>query len=103
MGPPRGNVAAQLRQRVTRLNNRQAAAGRGFQNLALPPNRRGNELREEAATATEEFQRVMNVAVAALDNGDLPKAALNLELADKEVSKIENIVFRRGPLPPRGQ
>ena len=102
--PPAGGrgavVPPQLRIRMQRLNDRAAAATNAMPRLQLPQGPRGAPIRQNLSAAREEFLRLMKVAVASINNGDFATAANDLELADKEMSKIETVI-RRGT--PRGQ
>jgi serine/threonine protein kinase len=91
----RGQVPPQLANRVFRLNQRATAAANAFPNLQLPQNRAGQAIRQNLNTAREEFYRLMKVAMAAVNEGDFDTAASNLELADKELAKVETVI-RRG-------
>jgi hypothetical protein len=69
-------------------------------NVQLPQGPRGLPIRQNLAAAREEFYRLMKVAMAAVSTGDFETATQNLDLADRELIKVETII-RRGT--PRGQ
>jgi class 3 adenylate cyclase len=100
---PPANIAQALRQRVQRLDDRAKKATEImptiFNNLPQGPAARG--VRQNVATAREEFLRLMKAGTAALNDNDYETAGKNLELAAQEMEKIETVI-RRGTAP-RGQ
>ena len=100
-GGPAPLVAA-LQARVQRLSMRANAANQAAPNFLanLPQNPQGRGMRQTLNATREEFFRLMKEGTTALNSGDLQTANQDLDLADKEMTKIETAI-RRGTAPRR--
>jgi hypothetical protein len=92
---PRSNPAlAELRERAVFLASRAATVRNGLARLESQQARMGTGLRPDMAAANERMDFLMKEAGAALSAGDADAAKRNLDLAEREVEKLEKFLGR---------
>jgi serine/threonine-protein kinase len=93
--PPRDNAAlAELRERAIFLASRAAAVRNSIARLEQQQARMGLGLRGDMAAANQRMDFLMKEAGAALSAGDADAAKRNMDLAEREVEKLEKFLGR---------
>ena len=82
----------QLREQGSLLSIRAGTVRSGLESLRKAQARSGLGLRADMAASAQRMDYLMNEADAAVQRGDATAAQRNLDLAEKEVAKLEKFL-----------
>ncbi len=83
-----------LQERMVSLTGRASAVKDSVQNIQRQQNSEGLSMRPDIAAALSRMERFMNEADAALSAGNSASAQRNMDLAEREIEKLEKFLGR---------